>query len=113
MQADFEGILTNGLGLAAETWKAFQQELTWENQDVDKVFSHQVSAIHQEMVFRTLELNKSKGFATVQYLGNVGACSLPISAAIGIEEGHLKAGDKATMLGIGSGLSCIMLGMEW
>lgn len=113
MQADFEGILTNGLGLAAETWKAFQQELTWENQDVDKVFSHQVSAIHQEMVFRTLELNKSKGFATVQYLGNIGACSLPISAAIGIEEGHLRAGDKATMLGIGSGLSCIMLGMEW
>ena len=113
MQADFEGILTNGLGLAAETWDAFQQELKWNNQDVDKVFSHQVSAIHQDMVFRTLNLEKSKGFATVHYLGNVGACSLPISIAIGIEEGYLNAGDRATMLGIGSGLSCIMLGLEW
>ncbi|UCD27405.1 MAG: 3-oxoacyl-ACP synthase III [Planctomycetota bacterium] len=113
MHADFEGILTNGLWLAADTWKAFQQELKWFNGDVDKVFSHQVSAIHQEMVFRTLSLDKSQGFATVQYLGNVGACSLPISTAIGIEEGHLKAGDRATMLGIGSGLSCIMLGLEW
>jgi len=113
MEADFEGILTNGLGLAADTWKAFLQELRWDNQAVDKVFCHQVSAVHQDMVFRTLDLDKSKGFATVHYLGNVGACSLPISTAIGIDEGYLKSGDKATMLGIGSGLSCIMLGLEW
>lgn len=113
MDADFGGILTNGLELAAETWKAFRQELRWADEDVAKVFSHQVSSIHQEMVFRALGLDKSKGFATVQYLGNVGACSLPISLAIGIDEGHLQRGDKATMLGIGSGLSCIMLGLEW
>ena len=113
MHADFEGILTNGLALAADTWKAFQRELRWENDDVSKVFCHQVSSIHQEMVFRALGLDKSKGFATVNYLGNVGACSLPISVAIGIEQGHLNGGDKATMLGIGSGLSCIMLGLEW
>jgi len=135
MEADFEGILTNGLVLAADTWKAFQRELRWENDDVNVVFSHQVSSIHQEMVFRALGLDKSKGFATVHYLGNVGACSLPISVAIGIEQGHLNGGDRATMLGIGSGLSCeqghlnggdratmlgigsglscIMLGLEW
>ncbi len=113
MQADFSGILVNGLGLAADTWKAFKNELAWDNQDINKVFTHQVSAIHQDMVFRTLDLEKSKGFATVHYLGNIGACSLPISTAIGIDEGLLKAGDKVTMLGIGSGLSCIMLGLEW
>lgn len=113
MHADFGGILTNGLALAAETWKAFRQELQWDNEDVNRVFSHQVSSIHQEMVFRALGLNKSKGFATVHYLGNVGACSLPISLAVAIEAGHIRSGDKATMLGIGSGLSCIMLGLEW
>ncbi len=58
MHADFEGILTNGIGLAAETWKAFQQELRWDTQDVAKVFSHQVSAIHQDMVFHALGLDK-------------------------------------------------------
>ncbi len=113
MDADFGGILTNGLELASETWNDFRQELRWADEDVTKVFSHQVSTVHQEMVFRMLGLDKSKGFTTVQYLGNVGACSLPISLAIGIEEGHLQSGDKATMLGIGSGLSCIMLGLEW
>jgi 3-oxoacyl-[acyl-carrier-protein] synthase-3 len=113
MHADFGGILTNGLALAADTWKAFCKELRWDSADVDRVFSHQVSAIHQDMVFRALGLDKSKGFETVGYLGNVGACSLPISLAIGIDEGLLRRGNRATLLGIGSGLSCIMLGLQW
>lgn len=54
-----------------------------------------------------------RSISPVHYLGNVGACSLPISVAIGIEQEHLNGGDRATMLGIGSGLSCIMLGLEW
>jgi len=113
MHANFEGILKNGLGLAAETWKAFQKEVGWHNGTVDKVFNHQVSVIHQEMLFRTLSLDASRGFSTVQYLGNIGSCSLPISFAIGIEEGHVKAGDKVVMMAAGSGLACIMLGLEW
>jgi 3-oxoacyl-[acyl-carrier-protein] synthase-3 len=47
-----------------------------------------------------------------RYTSDMGCCC-PISVAIGIEQGHLNGGDRATMLGIGSGLSCIMLGLEW
>ena len=113
MHANFEGILKNGVGLAAETWKAFQRELGWNHKDVDKVFNHQVSIVHQEMLFRTLNLDKSIGFSTVEYLGNIGSCSLPISFAIGIEQGRVKAGDKVVMMAGGSGLCGIMLGLEW
>jgi 3-oxoacyl-[acyl-carrier-protein] synthase-3 len=113
MHADFQGILKNGLGLVDDTWNVFEKELDWQKSDVDKVFSHQVSLIHQELLFRTLEIDPSKGFATVEYLGNIGSCSLPISFAIGIEQGRVDPGDKVVLMAAGSGLSSIMLGLVW
>ena len=113
MHADSEGILRNGLPLAVETWEAFQGEMGWKASDVDKVFTHQVSAVHQNLFMDTLKLDRAKGFSTVEYLGNIGSVSLPVSVAIGIDNGHLKPGDKAAMMAAGSGLNCIMLGLEW
>jgi len=113
MRTDSEGILKNGLALAGETWKALEKELRWRKSDVDKVFCHQVTAVHQELLFDTLSLDESKGFSSVEYLGNVGAVSLPITLAIALDEGHLDPGDNVGMLGIGSGLSSVMLGVKW
>jgi len=113
MRTDFQGVLKNGLLLAEETWKALKRELRWHNSDVDKVFCHQVSVVHQDLLFDTLGLDESKGFSSVEYLGNIGAVSLPITLAIAVDEGRLEPGDKVAMLGIGSGLSCLMLGAEW
>lgn len=111
--ANFKGIPRNGLPLAAETWEAFQRELGWTEEQVDRVFTHQVSAVHHELLFDTLKLDKAKGFSTVEYLGNIGSVSLPISLAIGIEQGRLKPRDKVAMMAAGSGLNSIMLGLEW
>jgi 3-oxoacyl-[acyl-carrier-protein] synthase-3 len=113
MSTDSEGILRNGLELAADTWRALKKELRWHNADVDKVFCHQVTAVHQQMLFETLRLDSSKGFSSVEYLGNIGPVSLPITLAIALDNNQLNAGDRVAMLGIGSGLSCIMLGVKW
>ena len=113
MSTDSEGMLKNGLILASETWQALRKELRWHNSDVDKVFCHQVTAVHQELLFDTLRLDESKGFSSVEYLGNVGPVSLPITLAIALDEGRLDPGDKVAMLGIGSGLSSVMLGVIW
>jgi 3-oxoacyl-[acyl-carrier-protein] synthase III len=113
MSTDYTGILQNGAVLAVETWKAFQQELGWNHEDVQKVFTHQVSSIHKQLLFQALGLDESKGFSTVEYLGNIASCSLPISLAIGIDEGRVNAGDRVVMMAGGSGLCGIMLGLEW
>ncbi len=113
MKADFGGILRNGLGLAAETWQAFQKEMGWKNTDVDRIFTHQVSVVHQEMLFKTLAMDESKGFSTVEYLGNIGSCALPISFSIAVEQGRVKTGDKVLMMAGGSGLASIMVGLRW
>ena len=83
LHTDSEGILTNGVRLAMETWEDFQREMGWTADDVDKIFTHQVSAVHQSMFFEALKLDKSKGFSTVEYLGNTGSVALPVSVAIG------------------------------
>jgi len=113
MSTDYTGILSNGVALAAETWKAFQREMGWREPEVDWFFTHQVSTVHQQVLFHTLELDKSKGFSTVEYLGNIGSCSLPISLAIGIEQGRVKAGDKLALMAAGSGLCTFVLAVEW
>ena len=113
MCTDFQGVLDNGLKLAGKTWKALKNKLKWRSSDVDKVFCHQVSVVHQNLLFGRLGIDRSKGFSSVEYLGNVGPVSLPITLAISADEGHLNAGDQIAMLGIGSGLSSIMLGVEW
>ena len=113
MRTDYERILKNGLQLAPDTWEATKQELGWRNSDVDRVFTHQVSTVHSRLLFKTLVLDDAKNFSTVEYLGNIGSVSLPITVAIGIDQGCLKPGDKVAMLGIGSGLVCLMLGLEW
>jgi len=113
MSTDYTGILSNGVALAAETWKAFQREMGWREPEVDWFFTHQVSTVHQQVLFHTLELDASKGFSTVEYLGNIGSCSLPISLAIGIEQGRVKAGDKLALMAAGSGLCTFVLAVEW
>ena len=43
----------------------------------------------------------------------MGAAALPLTTAIGIERGYVRPGDNVALLGIGSGLNCMMLGVVW
>jgi 3-oxoacyl-[acyl-carrier-protein] synthase-3 len=113
MRTEYEGVLRNGLRLAPDTWEAIKHELDWSDSAVDKFFTHQVSAVHSKLLFEALGLDAAKDFSTLGYLGNIGSVSLPITAAIGVEQGRLDPGDTVAMLGIGSGLVCLMLGLEW
>ncbi|MCX7423247.1 MAG: 3-oxoacyl-ACP synthase III [Planctomycetia bacterium] len=113
MQTDSEALLHAGIELAGATWDRFQTELSWQPSDIDKVFTHQVGKAHRKLLFDRVGLSPTIDFPTVEFLGNTGAVALPTAAAIGIERGHVVAGDRVAMLGIGSGLSSIMLGIEW
>ena len=64
-------------------------------------------------MFESLGLDPAIDFATLETLGNTGSAALPITMALGIEQGRLRRGDRVAMLGIGSGINCLMLGAEW
>ena len=55
----------------------------------------------------------TNNFETLDRLGNVGSVSAPITLAMGCEKGIIINGQQAAMLGIGSGINSLMLGINW
>jgi acyl-CoA:acyl-CoA alkyltransferase len=113
MTTDSERLLHAGVATAQEAFADFLAELSCEADDLDKVFCHQVGIAHRKLLYESLKLRPRADFSTVEYLGNTGSAAAPITAAIGIEQGHLSPSDQVAMLGIGSGLNVIMLGIDW
>jgi 3-oxoacyl-[acyl-carrier-protein] synthase-3 len=113
MQTDSEALLVAGVDLAAIAWDKTKRSLGWTNDDVDKVFTHQVGRAHRKLLLERLGLSPDLDFPTVEYLGNTGAAALPMAVALGIEQGRIDAGDRVALLGIGSGLNAVMLGIQW
>ena len=113
MNTDAPTVLKQGLALGGGTWARFTEALGWRLEDVDKVICHQVGSGHRRLLLQTLGLVPEQDFATFETLGNVGTVSLPITAALAEEAGFFAPGDRVGFLGIGSGLNCVMLGLEW
>jgi 3-oxoacyl-[acyl-carrier-protein] synthase-3 len=113
METDSVGVLQHGVVLGIETFKDFKKELSWPDNKPDRIICHQVGATHQRNILDALGIPKEKDFTTFQYLGNIGTVSLPITAAIASEREFLLSNDLVGLLGIGSGLNCLMLGVRW
>jgi acyl-CoA:acyl-CoA alkyltransferase len=110
---DASAVLTHGIALGVQTWHAFLDRLGWTGAQVDKVICHQVGSAHRETILKALEIPESKDFATYPFLGNTGTVALPLTAALAQDREFLETGDRVGFLGIGSGLNCLMLGLEW
>jgi len=113
METDSVGVLKYGVSLGIDTFTAFRTELGWSEDKPDKIICHQVGSAHQATILESIGVPREKDFTTYEFLGNIGTVSLPVTAAIASERGFLEPGDKVGFLGIGSGLNCLMLGIEW
>ncbi len=113
MATDSEALMQAGVAAAAAAYPEFLDSLGWQPADVDKTFCHQVGRAHRKLLLETLGLEPAVDFATLETLGNTGSVALPVTAALGIQQGHLRPGDRLALLGIGSGINVVMLGVEW
>ncbi|MEN8142066.1 MAG: 3-oxoacyl-ACP synthase III [Thermodesulfobacteriota bacterium] len=113
MATDSEELLKRGVETAQQTWLDFLVESGWAKESIDRFFCHQVGSAHAKLLFEKLELDPTRNYETLQVLGNVGSVSAPITMAMGVDEGMLTNGEKAAILGIGSGINCLMLGIQW
>jgi 3-oxoacyl-[acyl-carrier-protein] synthase III len=113
MVTETKVLLTEGLKLAAKTFKAACIALGWVVSELDQFVIHQVSKVHTESLVGMLGLDPKKVHAIYPELGNVGPASVPMALARAIELGKIKAGDRVALLGIGSGLNCSMAEIVW
>jgi 3-oxoacyl-[acyl-carrier-protein] synthase-3 len=105
--------MRRGVAAGAATFKRFLGAAGWQQENIDRTFCHQVGVAHRKLMFESLGLDPAIDFATVATLGNTGAVALPVTMAIGVEQGRLRPQDRVAMLGIGSGINCLMLAVEW
>lgn len=113
MRTDAAGVLENGITLVVETFNLFKKAFNLPPDKPDKFIGHQVGAMHHQQFYKALGVDMKKDFRTFPFLGNVGTVSLPITAAIADERGFLQPDDFVAFIGVGSGLNCYMLGVEW
>lgn len=113
METDSERLMQEGCTTGAENFRRFLDELAWTRESIQKTICHQVGPAHKKLMFESLLMDRTKDYSTVEWLGNTGSVALPITMAAATRAGHLEAGDKVAMLGIGSGINCLMLGAQW
>lgn len=113
MATDSEALLKAGVELAKNNWLKARTELGWENQDVDKIIPHQVGVAHRLALLTVLELPLDRDYKTVDLYGNTGSAALPLTLIKAAENNYFNPKDKIALLGIGSGLTSTMLGLEW
>ena len=106
-------LLKAGLMLARKTWGLGQKFMGWDSSNIDFIVGHQVGSKHFTRLFDLFGLDQSRTFVTYPSLGNVGPASIPLTLAIAIERGLIRKGYRLALMGIGSGLNCLMMEIEW
>ncbi len=113
METDSETLMRAGVEAGVAAFDELLSATEWRREDVTKTICHQVGTAHRRMMLEALDVPLERDFATVEWLGNTGSVVLPITLGIAAQQGHLRGGDHVGLLGIGSGINSIMLGVDW
>ncbi|MCC6905337.1 MAG: 3-oxoacyl-ACP synthase III, partial [Anaerolineae bacterium] len=113
MLTDAQGLLIAGMGLALKAYPAFLEEFDLNGNDLDHWVAHQVSHPHTEKVADAVGIDKKKIYRLYPTHGNIGPAGIPTVLSKSCEEGNIKEGDRVVLMGIGSGLNCMLTAVQW
>lgn len=113
MKTDAHKLLVNGVALAQRTWSKAQQTFGWTQENVAQLICHQVGATHMATLAKKLDLDLERAFLTYPELGNIGPAAVPMTLQMAVDAGRVRPGDRLALMGIGSGLSCMMMEVVW
>lgn len=113
METDSEELMKAGVKLAKENWDHFLNRLNWTRDDINYFIGHQVGSAHESLMKQTLEIENIETFNTYEYLGNTGSAALPVTLCEFNKTHDIPKGSKMALLGIGSGLNSLMIGVQW
>ena len=114
MHTDSERLMLEGVAVGERTFDQLRDATGWDRAAIDRTVCHQVTTTHRKLMLETLGLPEDRDFATVATLGNTGSAALPSAWAISQRDRPLPPGvvSRTALLGIGSGINCLMLAVE-
>ena len=113
MKTDSENLMLQGVKTGVETMRQFLANAQLSVSDFDRTVCHQVGAAHRKLMLESLGIRPEIDFPTYSWLGNTGSAAAPVSLAIGAEQGFIQPGHRVGVMGIGSGINCLMLELLW
>lgn len=113
MRTDSVALLNHGVGLGTRTFAAFLDSMRWTIEDIDLSIGHQVGKVHQDKILQALGIAPQAEHCSYPELGNTGSAAVLLTLADALQQGRLDRGHKVALLGIGSGLNCMMMGVQW
>jgi 3-oxoacyl-[acyl-carrier-protein] synthase-3 len=84
-----------------------------EPDDISLFIPHQANIRIIEAVAKGLNLPMERMFTNVDRYGNTSAASVPIAMAEAVNEGHVKIGDRITIVAFGAGFTSGAVTIEW
>lgn len=113
MRTDANGLLRAGLEIAEELYPPTMQQLGITNDDVDMWAVHQISRVHTAAMGQALDLAPDRVPTLFPEHGNVGPAGVPTIVSKQVEAAQLDAGQRALLLGVGSGLNAAVSEVVW
>lgn len=113
MQTDSGKLLELGIQLAKDNWQKFLSEHRYKKNTFQHTICHQVGLRHRAALYEALELDLRTDYSTFPFLGNTGSVALPITLSLALESGRINPGDHLALLGIGSGISSLMVAAQY
>ena len=113
MDTDSEKLMTEGIATGVEGLQKLLAETGWDRNAIDRSICHQVGSRHRTAMLHAMGLPPEKDSVTFPRLGNTGSVALPLTVAAAAYRDELTPQDQVAMLGIGSGINSVMLGVRW
>ncbi len=113
MRTDAEALMAEGIATGKLAFSRLINEASLNVNSIDRTICHQVGKTHRRRMLESLGLNPENDFSTVEWLGNTGSVALPTALALAAQSNFLHAGQRVCLLGIGSGINCVMQELQW
>ncbi len=112
MNTDSELLLEAGVATGKAAFDRLLSEVNWDRRCIGATVCHQVGSAHRRRMLETLGMPVETDFATFERLGNTGSVALPTALGVGLTQSQFPTGTNMALLGIGSGLNSVMMGIE-
>lgn len=93
--------------------QACLSEVDWTFEEIDYIFTHQVSSRSFEILATALGVSVDKIIQINENFGNTASVSIPLSLHLADQAGKLKHGNKIAIIGLAAGISISIQLMVW